>query len=714
MKNHLPHFQKAFSPLIQKGLVTLALFLFSISAFSMDWILKREVPTNATNYLLLDSNRNLNISYPMPEIVGLGETLRVKILLPPGTSNTNISAQSNSWQCAPATATIPSYKRCPVMDGFDHDPGNFCPKNHKDGILQPCGVGDFVYLDDLHSVTARLGDILYPTEPVEPDDLTLSKARYAYFVLYQQPDAFGAFRFSGVLAMTITISDFELYELWRKDRSWAGGPGDVDGIGKDYGNSVMNIIPPINGTVTIEPNDLSGKSSCNSTDTNCEFSYKPGTTVKLTANPTTVGYVFDSWGGDNCSGIDNPISVTGNSITVVMNDAKSCTANFNLAPVTLTVSTSPAEGGTITDTDNLGKLNCGGDATDCEKEYESNSTVTLTAKPADGFTFIGWNMEASGTPSTTENPITIQMDADKNYTAIFIKNPQLTVNVSGDGTVITLNQYFTLDPNIILCGTFGNKCETRNIQPASKVYLLTLADAGAFTGWKGEFCTSDKNWIEITMDAGKDKICTANFDTVKSATRKSVQAQGDVNQGNLSSRHFIYGGRSTIPADDFKIIVTASVASSATDAFETLTSGAEVKNNSYIDINAIIEPKPEHQDVSIVIIAKWELENKVTLEEKIEWYNKVLPENMFNDTGWKPLDFSNIQYMTHSGKESYSVNVFTGKLLPLEEKTFTAKRVHFYIGYTIPSYPPNNVFYLSQPITFSFPEQAPEQVLTEE
>ena len=55
--------------------------------------------------------------------------------------------------------------------------------------------------------------------------------------------------------------------------------------------------------------------------------------------------------------------------------------------------------------------------------YQSGEVVTLTAMPADGYQFDGWNGDASG----MTNPIQITMDSNKSVGATF-----LPIGPSGD------------------------------------------------------------------------------------------------------------------------------------------------------------------------------------------------------------------------------------------------------------------------------------------
>jgi uncharacterized repeat protein (TIGR02543 family) len=125
--------------------------------------------------------------------------------------------------------------------------------------------------------------------------------------------------------------------------------------------------------------------------------YESGVQVALTASPAS-GYTFDHWSG-NASGATS-------GITITMDSDKSVTANFKTItqPRTLTTNIDPPGAGSVSPS--------GG-------EYESGVQVTLTASPANGYTFDHWSGSASGTTST----ITITMDSDKSLTAHFETSP---------------------------------------------------------------------------------------------------------------------------------------------------------------------------------------------------------------------------------------------------------------------------------------------------
>ena len=178
-----------------------------------------------------------------------------------------------------------------------------------------------------------------------------------------------------------------------------------------------------NGTVTSTPAGI----DCGTT---CSAAFDYGTSVTLTATPAT-GSTFTGWTGD-CTG-------TG-TCTVTMTQARNVTAVFTLQSFVLTVTKAGTGGGSITSSPS--GLTCSG-AT-CTGTFDYRTSVTLTANPTTGSTFIGWSGEAcSGT-----GPCTVTMSQDRSVTATFMAvNPTigLTLNQTSfrPGETLVLNATVT-------------------------------------------------------------------------------------------------------------------------------------------------------------------------------------------------------------------------------------------------------------------------------
>lgn len=98
---------------------------------------------------------------------------------------------------------------------------------------------------------------------------------------------------------------------------------------------------------------------------------------------------------------------------------------------TLTVVRAGAGSGTVTSAP--AGIDCG---TDCTQAYLSRSSVTLTATPAAGSRFVGWDVAACGSSSTCS----IAMFGSRTVTATFAPGHRLDVRVSGLGSVQSVPQ----------------------------------------------------------------------------------------------------------------------------------------------------------------------------------------------------------------------------------------------------------------------------------
>ena len=299
-------------------------------------------------------------------------------------------------------------------------------------------------------------------------------------------------------------------------KEWAG---DCSGTG----DCVVTMSSAKNVTATFEkvviPNHLltikkagngEGTVSSNPTGidcgTDCSESYKENTTVTVTATPADSFSIFTGWAGD-CSG-------TGNCV-VTMDRLKNVTAEFEKVSFSLTVNTSGNGSGTVSS--HPSGIDCG---TDCDESFLAETSVTLTATPADSFsTFIGWSGDCSGTGSCV-----VAMDGVKSVTAIFekvvIPNHLLTISrVNGDGTVLS-------SPPGIDCGIDCSESYEENT-----IVTLTATPANAFStfiGWSGA-CSGTGSCV-VTMSRAKD--VTAEFKKVAFSLMVNKSGNGS---GTVSS-----------------------------------------------------------------------------------------------------------------------------------------------------------------------------------
>jgi len=254
--------------------------------------------------------------------------------------------------------------------------------------------------------------------------------------------------------------------------------------------------------------------------------YAPNSNVILAAY-SDKGFVFSGWGG-SCSGVDSKITVT-------MDAAKTCTAQFNLDPnqVMYSLTVNKVGNGLVNSTYPAG-IDCG---TRCTAYYLPDRDVNLEAVFDDSDTlFMGWAGDCNGT-----NPkVRVAMDAAKTCTATFqAYNPAeqfvLTVNKTGNPQGIVKGN-MTGEDTTLSCQT---GCTEANYQYASgsQVILTATAPTGfTFTGWSGDCSGLDKR-ITVLVDSAKN--CSADFALNETVDMHKLEitlvgtGDGRVTQGNL-------------------------------------------------------------------------------------------------------------------------------------------------------------------------------------
>ena len=205
--------------------------------------------------------------------------------------------------------------------------------------------------------------------------------------------------------------------------------------------------------------------------------YESGTEVELTATPAD-GWEFWDWSGDIIS-TDNPETVT-------VTEATEITAEFRIKTYSFTVETTGE-----------GSVNLSPDST----SYEHGETVDVTAEPTNGWEFVEWQGDLSG----SENPESITVEDDVNITAVFEEiETSLTVTTEGEGSV-------TKDP------------DKGEYDFGDEVELTAEADAGwEFDEWQGDL-SGTENSKSIIVDGNKE--ITASFQEIFALKENGVTVE---------------------------------------------------------------------------------------------------------------------------------------------------------------------------------------------
>ncbi|MBA3454067.1 MAG: hypothetical protein H0T42_13315 [Deltaproteobacteria bacterium] len=130
-------------------------------------------------------------------------------------------------------------------------------------------------------------------------------------------------------------------------------------------------------------------------------------------------------------------------------------------------------------------INC---PTDCNETFMAGTSVTLTATPSAGSTFLGW----SGGGCTGAGACTVTVDAAKTVTASFGLGT-LGVTLAGNGTGSV-----TSNPSGINC---TGDCSENFTSGTVVTLTATPATGSTFTGWAGGSCAGTGPTCTVTIGA---------------------------------------------------------------------------------------------------------------------------------------------------------------------------------------------------------------------
>ncbi|MBD3346450.1 MAG: SUMF1/EgtB/PvdO family nonheme iron enzyme, partial [Chitinivibrionales bacterium] len=277
-----------------------------------------------------------------------------------------------------------------------------------------------------------------------------------------------------VLSLLATPSVGWQFDYWSGDASGTVSPLSVTLSTSKEITAHFSQIPATQYTLVVGTNG-SGSVTPNG------GTYDEGTVVTVAATPEQ-GWQFDHWEGTT----DATIA----SFDMTMDSDKNITAHFSQIVVPEYALTSSVSGS--------------GSITPSSGTYDEGTVLTLTATPAQGWQFVRWEGDGSGTIASLE----LTMDADKNVQAVFSEIPPneyaLTVSVDGNGTV-----------------TPGSGTYTEG----TVVGLAAAPDPGwAFDHWSGN-ASGSQTAASVTMDA--DKSVTGHFVPLFTLST-SVTGQGSI------------------------------------------------------------------------------------------------------------------------------------------------------------------------------------------
>jgi len=205
--------------------------------------------------------------------------------------------------------------------------------------------------------------------------------------------------------------------------------------------------------------------------------YPVGTTVNLEAI-SREGFVFENWT------VNDEFHSEENVTNITIEDDKTVIANFGESN-SLTVEYNATRGSVEVDGEEVdpGWI----------REYLVGTTVNLEAISTEGFVFENWTVNDEF--HSEENMTSINMDEDKEITAVFEEEPleeyDLTINIDGEGTT---------DPEE----------GTHTYEEGTEVTVeATPAEGWEFVEWTGDYESEE---AEITFEIVEDMEITAHFE----------------------------------------------------------------------------------------------------------------------------------------------------------------------------------------------------------
>jgi hypothetical protein len=222
--------------------------------------------------------------------------------------------------------------------------------------------------------------------------------------------------------------------------------------------------------------------------------YDSGTKVELTAVPAGE-WVFAGWSGDFTSN-DNPIQVT-------ISSPKNIKAKFVKRKYPLTINID-GEGTVTEEIVNTGRTT----------EYDSGTTVRLTAQPSEGWKFEKW----IGDIESTDESIEMNIVEPLGVTAIFIKQSnQVSITIIGNGKINNIIEDYSIE-----------LVQGETVELAA----LSINDQSIFLGWSGDVLTSSNPLI---LSTETNMNLTANF-----LSKDEIQGLVITGQGEIKFENYVY------------------------------------------------------------------------------------------------------------------------------------------------------------------------------
>jgi hypothetical protein len=201
--------------------------------------------------------------------------------------------------------------------------------------------------------------------------------------------------------------------------------------------------------------------------------FEAGQTVSVTATPQGE-YLFKDWSDGN----------TNATRTITVSSNTTLTANFEKRKYPLTVNIE-GEGEVLEEIVNAGR----------STDYDSGTTLKLTAVPIEGWEFVGW----SGDITSNVNPVQLNISSSKSVTATFVKLMISSLRIVNpiDTLVITRKHKYVVE-GIFSNGTIVDL--TDSITYSTIDDKVTLLKNKEFTAGKSGLTTIKLKYNQIELE----------------------------------------------------------------------------------------------------------------------------------------------------------------------------------------------------------------------
>ncbi|MCL7748045.1 InlB B-repeat-containing protein [Halalkalibacter alkaliphilus] len=236
-------------------------------------------------------------------------------------------------------------------------------------------------------------------------------------------------------------------------------------------------------------------------------SYPIGTEITIEAQPHP-GWKFTGWGDE--------YSNEPNTFTVTINENIKLHALFEQEDsYSLSLATT-GEGQII-----RSSLN---------NTFTSMDTVTLTARPSEGWLFKGWD----GSETSTNDRISVTMDSNKSIRAVFIQDEdEQEVNPQQPVQEVNQRTTYSLSLNSTEGGQITKDQSGNQFNSGTRVTLTAVPNSGwKFDRWEGNARGTSRT-ATVTMDS--NKTVKAIFLKVETAPKPEPESKPETKQFTLTS-----------------------------------------------------------------------------------------------------------------------------------------------------------------------------------